>query len=189
MSDLNLGPTQQSSPLKGILIAIAVLTAVAIAVFYLTPRKTAELSVPKVQLYAAHTSTASRVGDMNVIGQLGESENDLYVATTLRIENKLHLPIFVESIDSTYTTPEGSVIDTKALSLSDISRIEETFPAISPLMANPLPFEPTIAPGTTTEGTVLLHFSGLTEQDWKIRKSATLTVNLARQSPQTSTIP
>jgi hypothetical protein len=189
MPDLNLGPTQHSSPLKSILIAIAILAAVAAAVFYFTPRRTAELSVPKVQIYAAHTTTAAQRGDFNVVGSLGENEDDLYVAVTLRVENKLRLPIFINSIDSTYTTPADTVLDTKALSLTDISRIEETFPALTPLMPNPLSFDPAIAPQSATEGTILLHFSGLTKQAWKARKSTTLTVNLAHQDPQTITIP
>jgi len=189
MSDLNLGPTPQSSPLKSFLIAVALLAAVAAAVFYFTPRKTAELSVPKVELYAAHTTTTGQRGDFNVVGQLGESENDLYVAVTLRVENKLHLPIFINSVDATYATPADTVIDTKALSLADVSRIEQTFPALTPLMSNPLSFDPAIAPGSASQGTILLHFSGLTQQDWKARKSATLTVNLAHQDPQTITIP
>jgi hypothetical protein len=71
MSDLNLGPSEQPSPLKGALIAIAILAAVAAAVFYFTPRKTAELTIPNVQLYAAHTETTGRAGGMNIIGQLG----------------------------------------------------------------------------------------------------------------------
>ena len=43
--------------------------------------------------------------------------------------------------------------------------------------------------GATTEGTILLHFPGLTEQTWKARKSAVLTLNFTHQPPQTVTIP
>ena len=189
MSDLNLGPTQHSSPLKGILTAFVVLAVVAAAVFYFNPRKTAELSITKVQLHAEHTTFSSQRGSVNVIGQPASTEDDFYVVATVRLENKLHLPIFIDSFDATYTAPDNTTLDTKATSLTDISRIEETFPALQPLIANPLSFDPGIAPGTATEGTILLHFSGLTEDAWKARKSATLTVNLAHQNPVTTTLP
>ncbi len=189
MPDLNLGPAPQTTPLKSIFLAIILLAAIAAAVFYLTPRKTAELTIPNVQLYAAHTTTNSQQNGFNIVGQAAETDNDLYVVATVNLQNKLSLPLFIQSISAIYTTPDNTIMDAQALNPSDISRLEETFPALVPLMVNPLPFDPTIAPGATAKGTVLLHFSGLTEQSWKARKSATLTINLAHQNPQTATIP
>ena len=189
MADLNLGPAQERSPLKAILIALAILIVAAAAVFYLNPRKTAELSVPKVQLYAARTTFNAESGGVHVIGQGAHTEDDLYVVATVRVEDKLRLPIFISTVASTYTTPANETLDTTAPSAADLARIEESFPALTPMMAHALDSQTEIAPGSAVEGTVLLHFPGLTEQDWKARKSATLTVNLAHQQPQTITIP
>jgi hypothetical protein len=188
MSALTLAPTPQTTPLKSILLAIILLAAIA-AVFYLSPRRTAELTIPNVQIYAARTTTNSQQNGFRIVGQAAETDNDLYVIATVNLQNKLLLPLFIQSINATYTTTDNTVMDAQALNPSDIARLEETFPALAPLMANPLPFDPTIAPGATAKGTVLLHFSGLTEQSWKARKSATLTINLAHQSSQTVTIP
>ncbi len=189
MSDLNLGPTPERSPLKAVLLALTVLIVVAAAVFYLNPRKTAELSVPKVQLYAAHTTFNAESGGVHVIGQGAHTEDDLYVVATVHIEDKLRLPIFIDTVTSTYTTSDNETLDTTAPNTADLARIEESFPALTPMMSHPLDGQTQVGPGDTVEGTVLLHFPGLTEIDWKARKSATLTVNLAHQAPQTITIP
>jgi len=189
MSDLNLGPPQQSSPLKSILIAIIILAAVAAAVFYFTPRKTAELSVPKVQLYAAHTTTAAQRGSFNLVGSLGESENDLYVVATVNIKNNLPIPIYLDNITATYTTPQDTVLEARAPSATDLARLEEIFPALTPLMTMPLSLSEGIPAKSTVQGTVLLHFPGLTDQTWKERKSTTLTFNYIHQTPQTVPIP
>ena len=189
MSDLNLGPAEERSPLKAILIALAILIVAAVAVFYLNPRKTAELSVPKVQLYAAHTTFNAERGGVHVIGQGAHTEDDLYVVATVRIEDKLRLPIFISTVTSTYTTPGNETLDTTAPNAADLARIEESFPALTPMMPHPLDGQTQVDPGSAVEGTVLLHFPGLTGKDWKERKSATLTVNLAHQAPQTIVIP
>jgi len=189
MPDLNLGPAPQTSPLKGILIAIAILAAIAAAVFYLNPRKTADLAVSNVQLYAAHTTTNSQQNGFRIVGQAAETDDDLYVIATVTLQNKLRLPIFIQSIDATYTTTENTFDTAKALSPTDVARLEQSFPALTPLMPNQLSFDPAIGPGSTAKGTALFHFSGLTEKSWKARKAATLTVNLAHQNPQTIPIP
>ena len=189
MPDLNLGPAPQTNPLKSILIAIVILAAIAAAVFYLNPRKTAELTISNVQLYAAHTATNSQSDGFRIVGQAAETDDDLYIVATVNLQNKLRLPIFIQSIDATYTTPDNTIMDAQALNPTDIARLEETFPALTPLISNPLSFDPAIDPGTTAKGTILLHFSGLTEKSWKARKSATLTVNLAHQNPISITMP
>ena len=188
MSDLNLGPSQQSSPLKGILIAIPVLAVIAFAIYYLNPRHTADITVSKTQLYAAHTTSKSMPGAPHIVGQLAESENDLYVIATLNIKNDLPIPIYFDDITATYTTPQDTVIDTRAPNTSDLARLEEIFPALSALMVKPLALSDGIPAKSTVQGTVLLHFPGLTEQTWKEGKSTTLTLNYIHQTPQTITL-
>jgi len=190
MSDLNLGPAQQSSPLKGILIAAVVLIAIAAGVFYLGPHRTADITIPKTQLYAAHTTSKDTSdSQMHIVGQRAESENDLYVVATLNIKNNLPIPIYLDNITATYTSPEDTVLDSRAPSAADLSRLEEIFPALTPLMQTPLSLSEGIPAKSTVQGTVLLHFSGLTEQTWKEHKSTTLTLNFIHQSPQTVSIP
>jgi hypothetical protein len=189
MTELNLGPAPESSPLKSILIAAAVLIAVAAAVFYLNPRKTAELTITKTALYAMQTSANAKPSVGGIVGQPVATDNDFYVVVTLRIENKLRLPIFINGINAAYTPPDGTPIAVQAMRATDVPRVEEIFPAIKSLMTNPLTFDNGIDPKSATEGTVLLQFPGVTEAAWKSRKTATLTVDLAHQDAQTITIP
>jgi hypothetical protein len=189
MSDLNLGPASQSSPVKPLAAALVLLLLVGVLVYYLNPRQTAVLTLPGVQLYPTHTVFAAPPGAVHIIGHTQRAEDDLYVIATVHLENKLRLPIFIVSVDATCTAPDGSVLDARAPAPSSLARVEESFPALTPLISNPLSFDPAIGPGATTEGAVLLQFPGLTEATWKARKSATLTVNLAHQQPQTIAIP
>jgi hypothetical protein len=190
MSDLNLGPAQTGSPVKSILIAVVVLAAIAAGIYYLNPRSTANITVPATQLYAAHTtSNDTASGEMHIVGQLAESENDLYVIATLNVHNNLPIPIFLDSVTATYTTPQDTVIDTRAPSAADLARLEQIFPALTPLLPTPFPLSDAVAAKSTVQGTVLLHFPGLTEQTWKQRKSTTLTVNFTHQAPQTVNLP
>jgi hypothetical protein len=189
MSELNLGPTQQSNPVRSILIAAVVLAAIAAAIFYFSPRKTAVVSIPKVQTYAVHTVTKSNQRSGNIIGQAAETEDDLYVAATVHIENKMPVPIFLNGVSAIYTTPEDTVLDATALGTTDLTRIQQIFPALTPLVSHPLSFDNSIPAHSSTQGTILLHFSGLTKATWKSRKSATLTVTFVHESPITITIP
>ena len=190
MPDLNLGPAPESSPVRSILIAAVVLAAIAIGVFYFGPHRTAEITIPKTQIYAAHTTSKdTSAGEMHIVGQLAESENDLYVIATLHLKNNLPVPIYINNVTATYTTPQDTVIDARAPGASDLARIKEIFPALVPMLPNPIPLDDGIPAKSAVEGTVLLHFPGLTEQTWKERKSTTLTINFVHQSPQTITIP
>ena len=189
MSDLNLGPAHTSNRLRSIFIAVVVLTGVGAAVFLLNPHKTAELSVTRVQLYDGHANYSLFAGTTHVVGSVPHTEDDLYVVISAKLANKLRLPLFVESATGSYTAADGSQYDAEAVSASDLGRLEQSFPDLTPMLARPLNNQTQVAPGQTAEGEVLLHFSNLTQDAWKARKSATLTINLAHQDPQTTPIP
>jgi len=183
------GSEEKTSPLKPVLILLALLTLGGAAFWFMSTRQSAALSVPKVQLYAAHTTTAAAAGGGHIVGQVAESGDDLYVAVTLHLKNNLSLPLFIDTVAATYTDATDATMDTRALGHIDLARTEDIFPALTPLTPNPFPLNLAIPAGATTEGTILLHFPGLTEQTWKARKSAVLTLNFTHQPPQTVTIP
>jgi len=189
MSDFTFGAEEKTSPIKSILIgAICVLIGGG-AWWYMNTRTITTLSVPKVQLYAAHTVFKSDPGSVHIVGEGSHTEDDLYVAVTLSVQNNISIPIFINSIDATYTAPDDSILETKAPGHADLDRLEQIFPDLVPLMADPLAIDATIPPHATSQGTVLLHFAGLSAQTWKTRKSAVITINLAHQPAETITIP
>jgi len=183
------GSEEKTSPLKPVLILLAILLLGGATFWFMNTRQSAALSIPKTQLYAAHTTTAAAAGGGNIVGQAAEADDDLYVAVTLHLKNNLNLPLFIDNLTATYTDATDATLDTRALGHTDLTRTEEIFPALTPLMPNPFPLGDAIPTHATTEGTVLLHFPGLTEQTWKARKSAVLTLNFTHQPPQTVNLP
>jgi hypothetical protein len=189
MPDLNLGPAEERSYLPAILIATVVLIIVGIAVFFLNPRKTADISVTKVDLYAPHTEFQATPGGSHIIGQAPSTEDDLYAVVTVNLTDDLRLPLFVDGTSVTMTAPDGSQTEAIGVPATDYPRLEQTFPQLTPLLSNPFTYGQQIGPKQTATGSVLVLFPNTTEAAWKARKSATVTLNLRNQSPLTAPLP
>lgn len=184
--DLKLAPPpDRHRLLPTLILAGIVMVAVAIAVYMLNPRKTAEISVEKTELFAPHTVFEAAPGG-RVIGTAAESEDDVYIVATLRIEDKLRLPIFLTNTSATLTRDDGTTVEATVISPLDLPRLEQTFPQITPLVtppaAPPLQFQDAIPAGATHTGTVLLLFPQTSGQQWHAKKFATLTVHLAHDA-------
>ena len=91
-----------------LVIAGIVMTAVGVAVYMLNPRKTAEITVQKTEVFAPHTEFKQTPSSSQIVGAAAASEDDVYVVATLRIQDKLRLPIFLDSVSATMTTDTGS---------------------------------------------------------------------------------
>lgn len=189
MQDIDLQiapPDDRNNPVPKFLIAAAVMVVVGVAIFMLNPRKTAEISVQKVDIFAPHTEFNATPGQNQIIGAPVSSEDDLYVVATVQITDKLRLPIFIDSYSATLTTAEGATIDATIVGGNYLPRLEETFPQILPLVsppvAPPINFDDTIAPGGKRVGTVVLLFPQVSATGWKAKKSATLTFTLAHDA-------
>ncbi len=185
--DLKLAPPPDSNRLiPKLVIAGMVMIVIGVAVYMLNPRKTAEITVQKVEIFAPHTELKPVPGASQLIGATAESEDDVYVVATLRITDKLRLPIFLDSVSATMTMDTGSTLEATVVSPLDLSRLEETFPQILPLVsppaAAPLHFEDAVAPGATRVGTVVLLFPQTSAKAWAAKKSAALTVHLAHDA-------
>lgn len=173
-------PARNNNLLAPVLIAFLVLGLTIALVLRFTPRKTADLTITKTSVYAAHTVFKS---DSIVVGH-DPAQDDLYVLTTLRIDDRLHLPLFLKDFTATLTTAEGQQFTTSAAEKQDFPNLYAAFPALKPLSSAPLLRETVIDPGESAEGMVLLHFP-VTQDVWDHRKSAVLHVDLYHQGKQT----
>lgn len=187
MPDLQLAPPQDHNRLIPKLALAAVVTAaIAAAVYFLNPGRTAELKVQNVAIFAPHTVSNPAPGDGHVMGTPAESEDDVYVVATLAITDKLSVPLFLDSTSATMTTSSGGTLEATVVSPIDLPRLEETFPQItqlvSPPAAAPLRFENSIAPGATRISTVVLLFPQINEQAWRSKRSATVTIRMAHDT-------
>jgi hypothetical protein len=194
MSELNLGPPPERNYVPAIVISAIVLVVIVALLFVLNPRKTAEISVQKVDLYAPHTEFHQMPGASHVIGAPAQVEDDLYVLASLRIQDKLRLPIFLGSYSATLTQSDGSSLDATLVAPVQFQRLEEILPALTPLLTQPqigqpLKYSDEIDPGTARVGYVLLLFPQITEAQWRAKKSASITFELRDQLPQTVKLP
>lgn len=186
MSELTFAQSERRNFLVPILIALVIVGG-AFAWVYMRPHKIADLAITHVAVVPEHTVFK---GLSKVVGHQDEVQDDLYVLTTVSIDNRLKIPLTINDMSGTLNGPDDSVepITATAIGKSDLDNLYVTFPALKPLAGPPLTPETDIQPGGHAEGMVLLHFPAA-QADWDKRKSATLTINFYKQGPFTVTIP
>jgi hypothetical protein len=185
MADFSLSQPERRNFLVPIVIVLA-LAAVAFGLIYaFTPHRVAELSVTHTAILPTHTVFESK---SIMVGARDQAEDDLYVVATVKIEDKLRLPIFIKDITGTLTTSDGAQVSASAAQKNDLQSIYTSFPKLKPMTSAPLLRETAIQPGQSAEGMVLLHFS-VPQSAWDQRSGATITIDTYHQGPLTVDIP
>lgn len=184
MPELKFAQPARQNLLAPVLIAFLVLGLAIALLIRFTPHRIADMEITQVSVYPAHLVFKS---ETMIVGS-GRTEDDLYVLATLRMADRLHLPLFIKDFTATLTTADGQQFNTSAAEKQDIESIYASFPAMRPLASEPLLRETLINPGNSAEGMVLLHFPVALDA-WEHRKSASLSVDLYHQGPITITIP
>ncbi len=176
---------ERRSLLAPILIAAAVLLALGTGLYLYLPRRTADITITHTAILPTHTAfdTGSKL-----VGKQQRIEEDLYVLLTVRIDDKLRVPLFLSDITANLTGADGSTATTSAVEKNDLPAVYTAFPAIRPLTGPPLLRESTIQPHSPPQGMVLLHFP-IVQAIWDNRQSATLTLSFYHQAPITIPIP
>ena len=116
------------------------------------------------------------------------SEDDLYILATLRVDNRLRVPLTLDDITGAITAPDGAETTTSALQKNDLPNLYAVFPALVPLASAPLVRESIIQPAGRAEGMVLLHYP-IPQSEWDQRKSASITLDFYNQAPITVPLP
>ena len=179
VSDLKFAQPARHNLLAPVLLAFLVLGIVLALVLRFTPHKTADLTITRTIVCPIHTVFKS---DTMVVANQ-HAEDDLYVFTTLRIDDRLHLPLFLKDFTATLTTAEGEEITTSAVEKQDLENVYTSFPALRPLASEPLLRETMISPGQSAEGMILLRFP-VTKDVWDHRRTTMLNVDLYHQGEQ-----
>lgn len=179
------------NPVLAIVIAFIVMVVVAVTVYLVIPHKVTALSVSNVDLYAPHTEfqTAQGNSSVQVIGEPGQSEDDLYVVAHINITNKLHERVFISGWSATAMYKDGSTQDSTYVAKSELPRLEKLFPQIATLATNPIGDGDELDPGVTHSGSIVLLFPNTTEAKWKSKGSAVLTIDLHQHVSQTAKLP
>jgi hypothetical protein len=179
VSDLKFAQPARRNLLAPVLLAFLILGIVLALVLRFTPHKTADLTITRTTVYPIHTVFKS---DTIVVANQ-HAEDDLYVLTTLRIDDRLHLPLFLKDFTATLTTAEGEEITTSAIEQRDLDNVYTSFPALKPLASEPLLRDTMISPGQSAEGMILLRFP-VTKEVWDHRRTAVLNIDLYHQGEQ-----
>jgi len=179
VSELKFAQPARRNLLVPVLLAFLILGIVLALFLRFTPRRTADLSITRTLIVPTHTVFKSD----SIVVASQHDQDDLYVLTTLRIDDRLHLPLFLKDFTATLTTAEGQEISTSAVEQRDLANVYASFPQVKSLATEPLLRETMIAPGESAEGMILLHFP-VTKDVWDHRRTAVLNVDLYHQGEQ-----
>lgn len=183
MSDPTFSQPERRSYLVPILVAVAALVlAIVVAVHYF-PATTVNIAHVHADLLPTHTVYKSD----SVIGH-DNAEEVLYLAETLTIDNQLRQPIDLDVFTLTLTNAQGAQLTSRAVSRQDLASLEQTFPALVPLLAHPLYPETSIEPGKQATGTLLFALP-VPQEMYDARQSAVVKVDLYHLNAIYQTIP
>jgi hypothetical protein len=179
VSDLKFAQPARRNLLAPVLLAFLILGIVLALFIRFTPHRTADLTI--VRTAVLPTRTVFKSDSIVVANQ--HAEDQLYVLTTLRIDDRLRLPLFLKDFTATLTTADGEEVTTSAVEKQDLENVYTSYPALRPLASEPLLRETMISPGQSAEGMILLHFP-VTQDVWERRRSAVLNIDLYHQGEQ-----
>jgi hypothetical protein len=172
-----------------VVLAIVVLAVIGAITYALIPHHITQISVDKVDLFAPHTEMQAMQGSTHVLGQAAESEDDLYVVAHLNIADKLSQPIIIAGWSATATFADGGTLDATIVARSELPRLEQIFPQITPLVTQPIGYLDEIYPGKPDSGSIVLLFPNMTQDRWNSKRSAVLTLELHEHESQTVKLP
>ena len=183
MATLTFSQSERRNLLPPILIALARSSAwPSSSTEHINPNIHPQITATHTNIYTFHAVIKA---ESLLVGR-DQSEDDLYVLTTLHIDNPLKFPLFLRDFNATLITADGQLISSSAIQKDDLPNLYTSFPDLKKLASTPLYRDITIPPGQSAEGMVILHFSADKDAWASHRKSANATVDFYHQPPQRS---
>ncbi len=176
-------------PVLAVVLAFIIMVVVAVTVYLVIPHKITALSVSKVDVFAPHTEFKASQGSMQVVGEPGQSEDDLYVVAHINITDRLNQRVFISGWSATVMFKDGSTEDSTLVARSELPRLEQIFPQVATLATDPIGDGDELDPGVTKSGSVVLLFPNTTQDKWNTKTSAVLTIDLHEHVAQTVKLP
>jgi len=167
-----------------IVIAVACLAVAVLLAIHFFPVITVAVTPLHTGLLPTHTIYKS---NSIVLGQ-DHTEDVLFVAETLHIDNKTRNPVTLDGFHITFTDPTGAQLTEEAVNKHDLPGLETTFPAIKPIEGNRLHSDTVLEPGQTVEGTLLFSLP-IPQSMWDTRKDASIQIDLYHLKPVFQVIP
>ena len=146
--DLTFSQSERPSFLKPILLALAAIAvAIAIAIYFFPATS---VNIDHVHTDVLPTETVFK--GSTIVG-LTETNRVLFVASTIRVDNRLRFPIYLDDFHITLTDPSGAEMTVSADTPKDLPDVETNYPAIKPLIGTLLTRNTVIDQGKSAEGT------------------------------------
>jgi hypothetical protein len=179
VASLTFSQSERRNLLPPILIALAVLGVAFLLYEHINPNIHPQITATHTNIYSFH---AIIKGESLLVGR-DQTEDDLYVLTTLHIDNPLKFPLFLKDFNASLLTADGQLLPSNAVQKDDLPNLYTSFPDLKKLATTPLYRDITIPPGQSAEGMVIFRFSA-DKDAWGHRKSANATVDFYHQPPQ-----
>ena len=174
---------ERRSFLAPILLALAALAAAIAIAIHFFPATTVNIALLHNDLLPTQTHFKSQT---IVVG--GQTEDTLFIISTIKVDNQLRVPIFLDNFTLTFANPDDAQLTAKAFTKDDLANAELSFPALKPLVINPLLRDTAIDPGKSVQGAIVFSLP-IPKTMWDARKVATIMVDLYHQHPVYQDIP
>ncbi len=175
---------ERRSFLVPILLALAALAAAVAIAIHFFPATTVNLSLVHNDLLPTQTLFHSQT---IVVG--GTTEETLFIVSTIKVDNQLRVPIFLDNFTLTFSNPDDAQLTSKAFTKEELANAELSFPTLKPLITAPLLLRDTsIDPGKSAQGIIVFSLA-IPKSMWDARKVATIMVDLYHQHPVYQDIP
>jgi hypothetical protein len=173
-------PHPFKSALKTIAIA-AVLVCLAIGAYVYFGEKppVASGEILQVNYHPVHT-TENGGGGADGMQGAPSTYDQLLILARVRVRNQTNIPLFLQDIRAVVTMPDGTQQMNVAAGKSDVARVFQAFPVLSPLWSQPFDRETTLQPGQTVEGLAIFNYP-FTQQQWDSRRNADVVVSFIHQ--------
>jgi len=182
--ELSFSQPERRSFLVPILLALAALALAIVVAIHFFPATTVNID----HIHTDILPTETKLKGSTIVG-LSETYKVLYVASTIKVDNQLRVPLYLDNFHLTLTMPDDSELTVQAAGKHDIPDIELNYPALKPFLTNQLQRETALEPGKSASGTVLFPLNKVDKALWDQRKSAVIKVDLYHQPAVYTTIP
>lgn len=183
MPDLTFSQPERRSFLVPVLLALAAIAlAIGVAIHFF-PATTVNVS----HIHTDVLPTETVFKGSTIIGRT-EINRMLLVAATIKVDNQLRVPIYLDDFHITLTDPSGAQMTVSADTPKDLPDLETNYPAIKPLITTPLVRNTEIDPAKSAQGVLLFPLT-IPKDVWDTRKSAVIKVDLYHQPAIYVTIP
>ena len=183
MSDPTFASAERRSFLP-LLLAMFVLALAALLAIHFFPLTTVKAEPVHTEILP--TTTVYKAQSI-VVGQ-NEVAQTLFIASTLRVENGMRMPVYVDNVSLTLTDSSGAELTEKALSKQDIATVEQSFPKLKALVLLPPLQDVTIHPGDSAQGVSVFSLN-IPQSLWDARTSAVVKIDLYHQQSIAVTLP